>query len=358
MILNYTILTDLLVRKIRKYHQEAGLMRATIGISGGVDSAVALGLHAHALGAENITAVYMGADSSQDSLARAREVCEVFGVKLIEMDITPIKSILVDFGIVDVTKAGVCTKEEIKARIAADPTILGSVRSTLRSPTLLMVNRLTGNGLIVGTGNRDEDDLIRFFQFGGDSVVSTAFLSEFSKANVFQMGIFLGVPKSILNAKPSPDLWGNGEEHSDETEILSFLRLTKEDVGGLLVYSYVDDQGRYKNLGILERASNALDLPISTSTSSNEGNNLKVRDVLFNPNATPQEALRKAYLDYICTSKFFRDVPYPVAMKIMEAVIRAERVTRFKANPTLPTVTRDELKAAGAVRDALPSDVV
>lgn len=356
MILNPTILTDLIVRKIRKYHQGAFLMRATIGISGGVDSAVALGLHVRALGAENITAVYMGVDSSKDSLARAREVCEVFGVKLIKMDITPIKTILVDFGIVDIAEAGVCTKEEIKARIAADPTILGSVRSTLRAPTLLMVNRLTGNGLIVGTGNRDEDDLIRFFQFGGDGLVSTSYMSHLSKADVFQMGIFLGVPKSILNARPSPDLWGNGEEHSDETEIMSFLRLSKEDMGGLLVYSYVDDQGRYKNLGILERASCALDLPISTSC--NEGDNLKVRDVLFNPDATPQEALRKAYMDYVCTSKFFRDVPYPVAMKIMEAVIRAERVTRFKVNPTLPTVTRDELKASGALRDALPSDVV
>jgi len=50
---------DLLVGKIKSYFQSAGMKKAVIGLSGGIDSAVVALLAADALGAENVHGILM-----------------------------------------------------------------------------------------------------------------------------------------------------------------------------------------------------------------------------------------------------------------------------------------------------------
>jgi NH3-dependent NAD+ synthetase len=109
-------------------------------------------------------------------------------------------------------------RKEIQDRMKGDPTIMGSIRSTLRAPWGRAANRLSGGGIRHGTGNEDEDRVLRFYQKGGDGEVDSNPISMLSKGEVFQLGIALGVPRSILSARPSPDLWGVGEEHNDEED--------------------------------------------------------------------------------------------------------------------------------------------
>jgi len=275
-VLNPQALVKNRVQAILDYHNATGVERAELDVSGGLDSAVMLGLLANALGPENVTAVYQGINSSPDSLARAREVAEAFGVKLIEIDLTFVFDTLVGYmkeAIIDAQVKGVTDPwwgghpglrntrevrtEELEARIEADPLILGSLRSCLRAPVGRGFNRMMGGGIRHGTGNECEDRWCRFYQKGGDGEVDTNPIAMLSKGEVYQLAIALGVPKSIIEARPSPDLWGQGDKHNDEDEYAEYFGFDPE---GHTFYSYVDPEtGEYTHVGLIERVSRWLD---------------------------------------------------------------------------------------------------
>ena len=140
------------VKAIRDYHDTAGVQRAELDVSGGVDSAVMLGLLARALGADNITAVYSDIHSSTASASRAREAAAAFGVDLVEIDLTDLFESLVAQMRLALAAAGF-DGEAIEMRVSRDPTVLGSIRSTLRAPVGRAFNRMTGGGIRHGTGN-------------------------------------------------------------------------------------------------------------------------------------------------------------------------------------------------------------
>jgi NAD+ synthase (glutamine-hydrolysing) len=78
---------------------------------------------------------------------------------------------------------------------------------------------LTSQGfpaIVMGTGNMDEDGYLAYFCKAGDGVVDLQLIADLHKSEVFKVGKYLGVPDSILNAKPSADLW---EDQEDEKEL-------------------------------------------------------------------------------------------------------------------------------------------
>ena len=322
------------VRAIRQLHTDTGIERAEIDVSGGVDSAVMLGLLARALGPDRVTAAWLGIHSSGDSRSRAREVASVFGVSLIEVDLTPLFEPLVRDLVAALVAAG-HDPDTLDARVRADRTVLGSIRSTLRAPVGRGLNRLAGGGLRHGTGNEDEDRWLRFYQKGGDGEVDTNPLAMLSKGEVLQLGRELGVPRSILTALPTPDLWASGEAHSDEAELAAWL-------GAPLTYSRVDpDTGAYARVGTIERISRILDLPGPGGRP--------VGEALFSSlSAQPLAA------EYAVSRLVDAGHPRDEAHALVTAAVRAERATRHKHNPATPTLgTRAELVAAGLLTDAL-----
>src|SRR5512143_1995401 len=80
-----TVLKTFLRDEIRK----VGIEHAVIGLSGGIDSALACYLTAQAIGAHNVYAVRMPyKSSSQDSLDHAQLVIDALGVHSETVDIT------------------------------------------------------------------------------------------------------------------------------------------------------------------------------------------------------------------------------------------------------------------------------
>jgi NAD+ synthetase len=240
------------VEGIRRFHEETKQKRAELDVSGGIDSAVVLGLLAQAVGPENITAVYSGINSSKTSLENARAVANAFNVKLIELDLTSAYEGMVQTIREAMLKAG-HDIAEVDARMKSDPTILGSFRSCLRAPVGRFSNRAMGGGIRHGTGNEDEDRWLRFYQKGGDGEVDTNPIAMLSKGEVYQVAVGLGVPRQIIEATPTPDLWGCGAEHNDEDEL---SRLS----GVSWTYSRVDpDTGKYTRIGTIEAMSRFMD---------------------------------------------------------------------------------------------------
>lgn len=326
-VLDTQALIDNRVNAIADYHEESGIYRAEIDVSGGVDSATMLILLARALdphGDGCVTAVYSSASSSLDSLTRAKEAATVAGVKLVELDLTDLIRDLEDV-IDDALRVAGYDLDEIMKRYNDDPTIIGSLRSCIRAPIGRYVNRLTGGGIRHGTGNECEDRWLRFYQKGGDGEVDCNALAALSKGEVYQLARALGVPRSIMEAVPSPDLWGVGEKHTDEEE------LTQLSGGVEWTYSRINlNTGEYRKVGTIERMSRFLDLDIwheNRLFGSNEG---------FGPD------------EDIVNQLVEPAVAFGLTREHLVSARHWERITRHKRNRDCPTLTDSYLRGGGS----------
>jgi NAD+ synthetase len=236
-------LTKHIVRYMKRQAIEAGTTKAEIDVSGGVDSAVVAALACRAFGSNNVIGVYSGINSSPESKERAREVAETFGFKLVELELTGIFSIIRMEACKEFRRLGLPWPKE-----KDDPAVFGSLRSCLRAPIGRFINRAFGGGIRQGTGNRDEDELVRFYQKGGDGEVDCNWMECLYKSEVWELAEYLGVPESVIKAVPTPDLWGVGNEHNDEDELedMCGVRLTYtrpgEEMGSIEWVTRENDQ--------------------------------------------------------------------------------------------------------------------
>lgn len=322
-------LIDDRITAIRSFHDRVGTDRAELDLSGGVDSAVMLGLLARALGPDKVTTVYSSIHSSDGSRARARECAAAFGVALVEIDLTELFDNLIARMKASLLAAG-HDAATLDARIAKDPTILGSIRSCLRAPVGRGFNRMTGSGIRHGTGNECEDRWLRFYQKGGDGEVDTNPIAMLAKGEVYQLGRALEVPRSIIDALPSPDLHGVGDSHNDEDEIRAMS-------GVDWTYSRIDwDAGAYVRVGTIELLSRFLDR---------------------HPELLRDEPLPEPELDALARAAeplFGR--AHAVVVTFLESARALERMTRHKANPNIPALgSRGALVDRGVLTNDLPA---
>src|SRR5690606_19405763 len=88
--LDEELAVELLVRDFREEVEKAGFQKVILGLSGGIDSALALFLSARAFGPENVVAVCMPyRKSSPASVKDARKAAQAAGVEMVTVDITP-----------------------------------------------------------------------------------------------------------------------------------------------------------------------------------------------------------------------------------------------------------------------------
>ena len=182
-----------------------------VGLSGGVDSAVVYAL-CRGTGLPTY-AVLMPCHSSQSSLERAREVLEVFGGS----ENSSVVNLEEAFYSV-ATKVNGLDRESVISGSGDKNGAFSALRSCLRAPTLDFVAKLN-RGLVVGTGNRDEDEVTRYYQKRGDGAVDISPIAGLHKSEVYELARELGVPESVLNAKPSADLLGPDSGQSDEASL-------------------------------------------------------------------------------------------------------------------------------------------
>jgi len=329
---------------IRAFHKTLDMPRAEIDVSGGVDSAVMLMLLAQTLGPDNVTAVYSGIESSPRSFKRAFAVATKAGVKLFELDLNQAVQAIYDEikrNLTDMYGHGGWAN--IADRCEKDPTIYGSFRSCIRAPVGRFMNRIMGGGIRHGTGNECEDRWLRFFQKGGDGEVDTNPLAMLSKGEVYQLALVLGVPREIIEAVPTPDLWGVGDDHSDEAE------LTQLSGGVSWTYSRINvETGEYCKVGTIERMSRFLDSSDSNRASvDREGNAWPISDWLLN---APLDTM-SVYAEHLSD----RLTQLGLSREHLISAMTWERTTRHKMNPNIPTLgTRPELLDARILTNELP----
>lgn len=172
-----------------------GLERVTIGLSGGLDSAVVAVLCKETFG-DNMSCVLMPSQfSSKQSVDDSIELCEKFNIKYEIKSIAPM------------VEAYIEQMDDDKLRI-------GNFSARMRMSVLYDVSS-RDRSIVVGTSNKSEL-LLGYGTIFGDIACAINPLGEIYKSDEFEFAKYLGVTDSIINKKPSADLW---EGQSDEEEL-------------------------------------------------------------------------------------------------------------------------------------------
>jgi NAD+ synthase (glutamine-hydrolysing) len=198
--------------KLNDYMRKCGLKSCVVSVSGGVDSAVVLALCAFAKKLpdspiQRVVGVCQPIHSSDWALARGKQNIAATGAEEVVVDQTDVHSTLS----VRVEKAiGIEGKDFAR----------GQLRSYMRTPVAYYVCQLVSQagqpGIVMGTGNKDEDGYLAYFCKAGDGVVDVATIADLHKSEVFKIGRVLGVPDATLSAPPSAYLWAG---QTDEEEL-------------------------------------------------------------------------------------------------------------------------------------------
>ena len=341
------------VEAIRDYHAHCGIPKGSLDISGGIDSAVMAMLLVKALGPENCIFDHTKISTNQEQTYRAQALCSALGVPLAVGNFTDIfhKIVAEVMGSLEVAydETDIDIRSEIRKRMDEDPTIEGSIRSTLRAPLGRAYNRIMGGGIRHGTGNECEDRFLRFYQKGGDGEVDTNPMAMLSKTEVYQLAYALGhqmgvyeALKPIIKAKPSPDLWDNGDLHSDEYEFRITFNVP-------FTYGRIDpDTGEITRIGTIERVSRFLD----TEGLYPSGNVYSIEAELFGEEGPSNWV---AFVDKASYNDIFSGLDFGSVDEFLRAARKAERQTRHKMNPNIPELgTRLDLIRAGILTNELP----
>lgn len=189
---------------------KVGFERVVLGLSGGVDSALAAYLAAEALGPRNVWAIIMPyKESNPESLAHARLVVERLAINSETIDITPM---------IDAYFA---------LEPAADRVRRGNKLSRERM-TILYDQSAKLRALVLGTSNKTEL-MLGYGTLYGDMASALNPLGDLYKTQVWQLAHFMGLPPEIIEKRPSADLWVG---QTDEEE----LGFSYEQVDEVLYY--------------------------------------------------------------------------------------------------------------------------
>jgi len=218
---NPNLALPMIDRFLQQELAKTGLRGFVVGLSGGVDSALACALAARALGPEKILAVKMPyRTSSPESEADADRVSAHLGVKSERVDITP----MVD--------------AYFRSHPDAPPLRRGNYMARVRMACLFDLSARE-RALVLGTSNKTEL-LLGYGTWHGDMASSLNPIGDLYKTQVWDLSRHLGLPETVVDKAPSADLWPDqtdehemGITYAEADAILSMLvdeRFTVEEV--------------------------------------------------------------------------------------------------------------------------------
>ena len=296
---------DYISNWIKDYATKAGAKSLVLGLSGGIDSAlVALLCQKTRI---PLVCVNMPCHSSPAAFERASQFAFEKGINLFKADLSVAYEIISSQFKSDISNIYSDNKPAWD-----DLLTQGSLRSGLRAPTLSYLAHAC-HGIIMGTGNRSEDHITRYYAKIGDGNVDISPIADLFKGEVYELFQFLASQdgamkpgaKSIYDATPSADLWGSDSGQEDEKELgISYNEVEWAD--------REDD----RTVGIV---SNPPGLPRGIILSDTD------------------PSRNSAWLGYTARQK-----------EVIAKMWQMEKITRHKANPNLPVC--EVRKVPGLVR--------
>lgn len=194
--LNAPLAAAVLTDFIRDAVDTTGTAGVVLGLSGGVDSALAATLASRALGPRRVHAWLLPyRTSSPESASDARAVADQLGIASQAIDISP----MVD--------------PYFALEPDADHGRRGNKMARERMAILFDQAKKLGC-LVLGTSNKTEI-LLGYSTVFGDNASSLNPLGDLYKRQVWQLATHLEVPAQVVSKKPTADLWP-GQTDEDE----------------------------------------------------------------------------------------------------------------------------------------------
>ena len=183
-----------MVLGLRDYVRKNGFSSVTLGLSGGIDSAVSAAVAVDALGAKQVTGVLLPSPyTSKESVEDALHTAKLLGIETLNIPITP----------------GMGVLEEVLSPVFKDASwmenvaIGGNVQARLRGLTLMSLSNKFG-WLLLSTGNKSEI-AVGYTTLYGDSCGGFNVLKDVYKTQVYALANWRNTPTLTL------PLLGGGE---------------------------------------------------------------------------------------------------------------------------------------------------
>ncbi len=189
-----------------KYCSEQKRKGFVIGVSGGVDSAVASTLAA--MTGRPTLCITLPIHQAADELERARAHMAWLRRKFRNVEVQEMS--------LDAHFIGLARIFRTAAPRGKVPLALVNTKSRLRLAALYYCATVLDR-LVVGTGNKVEYSGVGFFAKYGDGGMDLSPLQNVSKSEVWALGRKLGIDRRILEAPPTDGLWPDGR--TDEEQI-------------------------------------------------------------------------------------------------------------------------------------------
>jgi len=182
---------------LRDYCKKSNRAGFVIGISGGIDSAVASTLCAET-GLDVMVAILPIHQNIELAHAHARWLTSRYDN--------------VSYHLYNLAEA---YESFVNLFPFADEMTMANLKSRLRMVTLYAI--ASENSLLVcGTGNKVEDFGVGFYTKYGDGGVDISPLADLMKSEVYKLGEEFGIVEEIMEAKPTDGLWGDGRTDEEQ----------------------------------------------------------------------------------------------------------------------------------------------
>ncbi|HID21185.1 MAG TPA: NAD+ synthase [Planctomycetaceae bacterium] len=196
------LLLDALVLGLRDYMQKCGFTDCVLGLSGGIDSALACYVAVRAVGSEHVHGLLMPSRySSEHSVQDGRRLAENLGI---DYQVIPIDAVHHAFE----------TTPVVGEELRSDPAGLADQNLQARIRGALVMIRSNHNGwLALATGNKSEL-AVGYCTLYGDMAGGFAVLADVFKKDVYAVARYVNevreggevIPENILTKPPSAEL--------------------------------------------------------------------------------------------------------------------------------------------------------
>ena len=236
---------------INEYMSKFNLKSCVVAVSGGIDSAIVLGIVNYAAKMENspikkIVPMLLpiiksvGVTNQTEATNRGIELCNKLGLKPYIIDLTRINNVI---------------REDMESVLGIEGKdwAIGQLGPYSRTPVLYYTTSLLCqenlNAIICGTTNKDEGTYLGYIGKASDGMVDVQIISDIHKSEVYKVGEYLEVPESIMEIAPSGDMYDRRTDEMvfgapyDFVELyLNYLNYTKEEKEELL--NKLDDESK------------------------------------------------------------------------------------------------------------------
>ncbi|MGL6025462.1 MAG: NAD+ synthase [Cetobacterium sp.] len=219
--LDLNLVEKILVNFLKEEANKVGFSKVVLGLSGGIDSALVAYLAAKAFGPENVLGILMPyKTSSKESVEHARLVVQDLGIQSKLIEITPM----------------------VEPYFQMNPDMDGlrkGNRMARERMCILFDYSAKEKALVLGTSNKTEMLLGYSTQFG-DAASAINAIGDLYKTQVWELSRYMGIPKELIDKKPSADLW---EGQTDESELGFSYKLADE-----ILISLIDEREKKKDI--------------------------------------------------------------------------------------------------------------